>query len=131
MHIFKIRKNIILRVINEYTKKNKKHIVLNREAGGFVNNEIDKEIDIVKKIKGSESIDADKVLKDKSLMDKVKELDKRYGKEIKKIEEMKKDMSTEEKAELIMKLKQSMNKDQKTKFNQIIESLDSYVKKNK
>lgn len=97
-----------------------------------MNNEIDKALDIVNKIKGSgKSIDPQKVMQDKKLMDQIKELDKKYGNEIKKIEEMKKDMSAEEKAELIMKLKQSMNKEQKAKFNQIIESLDSYVKKNK
>ncbi|MEL7570129.1 MAG: hypothetical protein AAGU14_06160 [Eubacteriaceae bacterium] len=94
--------------------------------------ELDKALDIVNKIKGSgKNIDPQKVMQDKKLMDQIKELDKKYGNELKKIEEMKKDMTAEEKAELIMKLKQSMNKEQKTKFNKIIESLDSYVKKNK
>ncbi len=106
--------------------------MLNREAGGFMDKELDKALDIVNKIKGSgKNIDPQKVMQDKKLMDQIKELDKKYGNELKKIEEMKKDMTAEEKAELIMKLKQSMNKEQKTKFNKIIESLDSYVKKNK
>ncbi|NMC57536.1 MAG: hypothetical protein GYA50_09975 [Eubacteriaceae bacterium] len=93
--------------------------------------DINKAIDAVKKISENSNLNADTVLKDKRLIEKVAELDRKYGNEIKKIEEMKKDMTAEEKAELIMKLKQTMNKEQRTKFNQIIESLDSYVKKNK
>lgn len=93
--------------------------------------DINKAIDAVKKISENSKLNADTVLKDKRLIEKVAELDRKYGNEIKKIEEMKKDMTAEEKAELIMKLKQTMNKEQRTKFNQIIESLDSYVKKNK
>jgi len=96
-----------------------------------VDKEINKAIDIVKQINGNENFNAEEVLKDKDLIQKAKELDKKYGKEIKKIEEMKKDMTAEEKAELIMKLKQSMNKEQQAKFNKIVESLDSYLKKNK
>jgi hypothetical protein len=105
--------------------------VLNREAGGFVNDEIDKAVDIVKQIKGNENIDGSEILKNKKIMKTVEELDRKYGDEIKKIEEMKKNMTAEEKAELIMKLKQSMNREQKESFNKIIESLDSYIKKNK
>lgn len=98
------------------------------------NNEINKAIDIVKQISDSKNINYDdiqKITTDKNIMEKVKKIDEKYGKEIKKIEEMKNDMTADEKAELILKLKKSMNREQKAKFNQIIESLNSYVKKNK
>jgi NCAIR mutase (PurE)-related protein len=92
------------------------------------NNEINKAIDIVKQISDSQNINYDdiqKITTDKNIMEKVKKIDEKYGKEIKKIEEMKNDMTADEKAELILKLKKSMNREQKAKFNQIIESLNS------
>lgn len=93
--------------------------------------DINKALDIVNQISKDKKLDTNKILKDKTIIEKLEDLDKKYGNEIKRIQEMKNDMTTEEKAELIMKIKQSMNKEQRTKFNQIIESLDSYVKKNK
>jgi len=98
------------------------------------NNEINKAIDIVKQISSDSNADYNNIQKiatDKNIMEKVQEIDKKYGNEIKKIEAMKNDMTAEEKAELIIKLKKSMNKEQKIKFDQIIDSLNSYVKKNK
>jgi hypothetical protein len=98
------------------------------------NNEINKAIDIVKQISNSKNINPDdiqKITTDKNIMEKVKKIDEKYGKEIKKIDEMKNDMTADEKAELVLKLKKSMNREQKAKFDQIIESLNSYVKKNK
>jgi hypothetical protein len=98
------------------------------------NNEINKAIDIVKQINDRNDLDYDSVQKiaaDKNIMEKVKDIDKKYGKEIKRIEAMKNEMTAKEKAELIVQLKDSMNREQRAKFDQIIDSLNSYVKKNK